>query len=143
MSELIKILKGFRDFILRGNVIDLSVAVVVGAAFNSIVKAFVADLVTPLIAAIGGKRDFSNIYFTVNNSRFMVGDFLNEVISFVIVAAVVYFFLVLPMNRIVESIKEGKQKPEPSERQCPECLSMIPKKATRCKFCTAVVHPQK
>lgn len=141
MNEFIKIMKGFRDFILRGNVIDLSVAVVVGAAFNSIVKAFVADLVTPLIAAIGGKRDFSNIYFTVNNSRFMVGDLINEVISFVIVATVIYFFLVLPMNRIVEGLKDGKKSKDTDNRECPECLSIIPKKASRCRFCTAKVKP--
>lgn len=143
MQELLKILKGFRDFILRGNVIDLAVAVVVGSAFNGIVQAFVKDLITPLIAAIGGKRDFSNIYFTVNNSRFMVGDFINALISFLMIATVIYFFMVLPMNRITKAIKEGKEVPEPADRECPECLSMIPKQAKRCKFCTAVVVPKK
>ena len=128
--------KGFRDFILRGNVIDLAVAVVIGAAFNSIVTALVKDLITPLIAAIGGKPDFSGIYFTVNNSRFMVGDFLNAVISFLIIASVIYFFVVMPMNRIMARIKSG-EKVDPSEKTCPECLSLIPAKAHRCKFCTA------
>lgn len=143
MNEIIKILKGFRDFILRGNVIDLAVAVIIGSAFNGIVTAFVKDLITPLIAAIGGKRDFSNIYFTINNSRFMVGDFLNTLISFLIIATVIYFLLVLPMNQIVKSIQAGKEAPEPDEKHCPECLSMIPKKARRCKYCTAVQKEQK
>lgn len=137
MNELLKILKGFRDFILRGNVIDLAVAVIIGSAFNGIVTAFVKDLITPLIAAIGGKRDFSNIYFTINNSRFMVGDFINTLVSFLIVATVIYFFLVLPMNQIVKSIQSGKEKPEPNEKKCPECLSLIPLQAKRCKYCTS------
>ncbi len=128
--------KGFRDFILRGNVIDLAVAVVIGGAFNTIVTALVKDVITPLIAAIGGKPDFSGIYFTVNNSRFMVGDFLNAVLSFMIVASVIYFFVVMPMNRIMARIKSG-EKVDPSEKTCPECLSLIPVKAHRCKFCTA------
>lgn len=129
-------LKGFRDFILRGNVIDLAVAVVVGAAFNSVVTALVKDLVTPLIAAVGGKRDFSNLYFTVNNSRFMYGDFINTVISFLINAAIIYFFIVLPMNNIMARIKSG-EKIDPKDKTCPECLSQIPLKARRCKYCTS------
>ena len=129
-------LKGFRDFILRGNVIDLAVAVVVGAAFNSVVTALVKDLVTPLIAAIGGKRDFSNLYFSVNNSRFMYGDFINTVISFLINAAIIYFVIVLPMNKIMARIKSG-EKVDPKDKTCPECLSQIPLKAKRCKYCTS------
>lgn len=130
-------LKGFRDFILRGNVIDLAVAVVVGAAFNSVVTALVKDLVTPFIAAIGGRPDFSKLYFSINNSRFMYGDFLNTVISFLINAAIIYFFIVVPMNSIVERMKSG-ERVDPKSKACPECLSEIPVKARRCKFCTSV-----
>ncbi len=129
-------LKGFRDFVLRGNVIDLAVAVIVGSAFNSVVQALVKDLMTPLLAAIGGKPDFSDLYFTVNKSRFMYGDFLNAVITFLINTAVVYFVIVLPMNRIMERIKRG-ERVDPADKTCPECLSKIPLLAKRCKFCTA------
>jgi large conductance mechanosensitive channel len=131
-------LKGFRDFILRGNVLDLAVAVVIGSAFTAIVNAFVKDLITPLISAIGGQPDLSNIYFTVNNSKFMIGDFLNAVISFLIISAVIYFGVVLPMNKVMARIKRG-EKVDPAEKTCPQCLSMIPVKATKCKFCTSVV----
>ena len=130
-------LKGFRDFILRGNVIDLAVAVVVGAAFNTVVAALVKDIVTPFIAAIGGKPDFSNLYFSINSSRFMYGDFLNAVISFLINASIIYFFIVLPMNSIMERIKSG-EKIDPKSKTCTECLSEIPLKAKRCKYCTSV-----
>ncbi len=135
-------LKGFRDFILRGNVIDLAVAVVIGAAFSGIVNALVKDLITPLIGAIGGEPDFSNIYFTVNNSKFLVGDFLNALISFLMISAVIYFFVVLPMNKVMERMKKG-EKIEANERACPECLSPIPLKAKRCKFCTAQIPSAK
>lgn len=131
-------LKGFRDFILRGNVIDLAVAVVIGGAFGSIVTALVKDLITPLIGAIGGTPDFSGLVFTINNSQFRIGEFFNAVISFLIIAAVIYFLVVLPMNSIVRRIKSG-DKIDPTEKTCPECLSLIPAKATRCKFCTAVL----
>lgn len=130
--------KGFRDFIMRGNVIDLAVAVVIGGAFSSIVNALVKDLITPFIGALGGKPDFSRIYFTVNNSKFMVGDFLNAVISFLIIAAVIYFFVVMPMNKLMERIKRG-EKVDPTEHACPECLSLIPIQAKRCKYCTAIL----
>lgn len=131
-------LKGFRDFILRGNVVDLAVAVVIGAAFGNIVTALVKDLITPLIAAIGGTPDFSNISFTINNSKFMIGDFLNSLISFLMISGVVYFFVVLPMNKIIS--KAARSTPsDPAEKACPECLSLIPLKARRCKFCTAVL----
>lgn len=130
-------LKDFKKFILRGNVVDLAVAVVVGAAFTGVVNAFVKDMVTPFIAAIGGQPDFSSLYFTINNSRFMYGNFLNVLISFLLVASVVFFFVIQPINKFVE-ISNRKKKPEdPSEKKCPECLSEIPKAATRCKFCTA------
>lgn len=131
-------LKGFRDFLLRGNVVDLAVAVVVGGAFTAIVTALVKDIITPLIGAIGGSPDFSNIFFTVNNSKFMVGDFLNAVISLLIVSSVIYFLVVLPMNTIMKKIKRG-EKVDISEKACPECLSQIPVKATRCKYCTTVL----
>lgn len=132
-------LKGFRDFILRGNVLDLAVAVVIGAAFNSIVSALVKDLITPLIAAIGGQPDFSGIYFTLNKSKFMIGDFINAIISFLIIAGVVYFLIVLPMNKLMMRVKRG-EKIDPSEKTCDECLSLIPAKAKRCKYCAS---PQK
>lgn len=131
-------LKGFRDFILRGNVIDLAVAVVIGAAFNSIVSSLVKDLITPLIAAIGGQPNFSNIFFTIHKSKFMIGDFINALISFLIIAAVIYFLVVMPMNKIMERIKRG-EKVDPTEKACPECLSLIPIKANRCKYCTIVL----
>jgi len=131
-------LKGFRDFLLRGNVVDLAVAVVIGSAFGAIVNALVKDLITPLIGAIGGQPDFSNIVFTINKSDFLIGDFLNALISFLIIASVIYFLVVLPMNGIVKKLKSG-EKFDPMEKTCPECLSLIPLKAKRCKFCTAEV----
>jgi large conductance mechanosensitive channel len=130
--------KGFRDFISRGNMIELAIAVVIGTAFTAIVTALVADLITPLIAAIGGKPDFSGLYFTVNHSRFLYGLFLNALISFLIIAAVVYFLIVAPMARITARFA---RKVEATTRDCPECLSSIPIAATRCMYCTAVVAP--
>jgi large conductance mechanosensitive channel len=132
------VVKGFRDFILRGNVIDLAVAVIIGSAFNTVVVALVKDIITPFIGIFGGKATFSEIYFTVNKSRFMVGDLINSVVSFIIEAAVVYFFIVLPMNQIMSRMKKG-EKVDPEEKTCPECLSMIPINAKRCKYCTAVI----
>lgn len=132
-------LKGFRDFLLRGNVIDLAVAVIIGGAFGAIVNALVKDLITPFIAALGGKPNFSGIYFTINNSRFMIGDFFNALVSFLIIATVIYFFIVVPMNKVMTSIKRG-EKVDPTEKTCPECLSLIPIKAKRCKYCTAVIE---
>lgn len=135
--------EGFKKFILRGNVVDLAVGVIVGAAFNSVVQSLVKDLITPFIAAIGGKHDFSNLYFTLNNSKFMYGDFINVLISFLIIAAVVYFFIVTPMNKLVELTK-GTQKPEdPATKKCPECLSIIPAKAKRCMYCTSILSSKK
>lgn len=131
-------MKGFRDFLFRGNVVDLAVAVVIGGAFSAVVNALVKDIVTPIIGAIGGKPDFSGIFFTINGSKFMIGDFMNAVVSFVIVAAVIYFFIVIPMNQIMSKLKREEKK-DPSDKTCPECLSSIPLKAKRCKFCTASV----
>jgi len=132
--------QGFRKFLFRGNVVDLAVAVVIGAAFGGVVTAFVKDLLTPLIAAIFGKPDFSSFSFTVNNSQFLYGDFLNAVISFLLVAAAVYFFVVAPMNAWTERRNRGAAPPDPTTRKCPECLSEIPIAARRCAFCTSNVH---
>ena len=131
-------LKEFRDFILRGNVVELAVAVVIGAAFGALVTALVASFITPLIAAIGGKPDFSALAFTINGSKFTYGLFLNALISFLIIAAVVFFLVVRPLNLLM-----ARMKPEPAVdkvvRPCPECLSDIPEEARRCAFCTAEV----
>ncbi len=132
-------MRGFRDFILRGNVVDLAIAVVIGAAFGGIVAAFVKDLITPLIAAIGGQPDFSNIYFTINNSKFMIGDFINSVISFLIIAAVVYFFVILPVNKLMARYKPEIAVTPESTRECPYCTSKISRVASRCAFCTSEV----
>lgn len=130
-------LKDFKKFILRGNVVDLAVAVVIGAAFTSIVTALVKDLITPLIAALVGEHDFSKLYFTVNGSQFMYGDFINAVISFLLVASVVFFFVVQPVNKLVAYGNRNKQSDDPTTKKCPECLSEIPVKATRCAHCTS------
>jgi large conductance mechanosensitive channel len=128
--------KGFRQFLLRGNVIDLAVAVVIGAAFGAAISAFVKDLLTPLIAAIAGKPDFSAFKFTVHGSTFLYGDFLNALISFVLVAAAVYYFVVTPVNALIS--RSRKQPPaDPTTKKCPECLSEIPIAARRCSFCTS------
>jgi large conductance mechanosensitive channel len=134
------VLKEFRDFVLRGNVVDLAVAVVIGAAFGAIVTAFVADFITPLIAAIGGQPDFSGLTFTINGSVFRYGHFLNALISFLIIAAVVFFFVVRPLNTLMARLKPERSVDEPT-RACPECLSDIPQGARRCAFCTAEVPP--
>ena len=134
-------IKGFRDFILRGNVVDLAIAVVIGAAFGALITAFVKDLITPIIAAIGGKPDFASLSFTINNSRFLYGDFINAVVSFLIIAAAIYFVVVVPMNAMAARRERGKGPVAPTTRQCPECLSDIPIAAQRCAFCTAPVTP--
>jgi large conductance mechanosensitive channel len=128
--------QGFKQFLMRGNVIDLAVAVVIGAAFGAVVTALVKDLITPLIAAIGGKPDFSALVFTINGSKFMIGDFVNAVISFLLIAAAVYFFIVAPMNHLMARLRRGEVPPDPTTKPCPECLSQIPIAATRCAFCT-------
>jgi large conductance mechanosensitive channel len=128
-------LQGFKQFILKGNVVDLAVGVVIGVAFGSVVTALVKDIITPIIGAIGGTPDFSGISFTLNNSKFMVGDFLNALISFLIIAAVIYFLVVVPMNKLTEASR--REKPiDPTTKKCPECLSVIPLDAKRCAFCT-------
>jgi large conductance mechanosensitive channel len=130
-------MSGFKKFLLRGNVVDLAVAVVMGAAFGAVVTALVKDLLTPLIAAIVGRPDFSTLAFTVNNSRFLYGDFINALIAFVLIAAAVYYFVVLPINALIDRF-QPKVPPAPT-RKCPECLSDIPAEARRCAFCTAQV----
>jgi large conductance mechanosensitive channel len=132
-------LKDFKKFILRGNVVDLAVAVVIGAAFSGIVTAFVKDLATPLIAALGGQRDFSNLYFTLNNSKFMYGDFLNAVISFLLIASVIFFFVIQPLNKLTAYTKRNKNPEDPSVKRCPQCFSEIHKDAKRCAFCTSAI----
>ena len=131
-------MKGFREFITRGNLVELAVAVVIGTAFTAVVAALVADVITPLIAAIFGKPDFSSLTFTINHSTFRYGAFFNALISFLIIAAVVYFLIVKPMAALLARSTRVK---EATERDCPECLSSIPIAARRCKYCTADVAP--
>lgn len=131
-------LQGFKNFIMKGNVVDMAVGVVVGVAFGNVVTAMVKDLITPIIGAFGGTPDFSGITFTINNSKFLIGDFINSLISFLTVAAVIYFVVVMPMSKLMEKMKSGKSE-DPTEKSCPECLSLIPIKAKRCRFCTSVV----
>jgi len=132
-------MKGFKEFVLRGNVMDLAVAVVIGAAFTAVVTALVKDLLTPLIAAIVGSPDFSGISLEVNGSKLLIGDFLNAVIAFMMLATVVYFFVVLPMNTLMARLKRGEVPPDPTTKKCPECLSEVPIAARRCAFCTSVL----
>lgn len=131
-------MNGFKKFLTQGNVIDLAVAVVIGAAFNAIVQSFVADLLTPLISAFGGLPDFSSLKLTVGQSNFMYGNFINAVISFLMVAGVIYFLVVKPYTHFRE---RTTAKVESTTRDCPECLSEIPKPASRCAFCSAQVTP--
>ena len=126
-------MKGFKDFILKGNVVSLAVAVLIGVAFGALVTAFTKDFLTPLIGAIGGKPNFSALLFRMNSSKFYYGDFINAVITFVIDAAVIYFAIVLPMTRLQA---RRAATPDPDTKDCPECLSSIPLAATRCAFCT-------
>lgn len=128
-------LKGFKQFLLRGNVVDLAVAVVIGGAFGAVVTALVKDLLTPLIAAIVGQPDFSAIQFTVNGSQFLIGDFVNAVVTFLLVAAAVYFFVVAPMNALAARRRSGEAPADPTTKKCPECLSEVPIAARRCAFC--------
>ena len=126
----------FRSFVLRGNVIDLAVAVVIGAAFGAVVTSLVENIITPLIAAIGGQPDFSGLSFEINNSVFNYGAFLNALISFLIIALVVFIFIVKPMNSLMARFKPTDEEPAPT-KECPHCLSMVPVGATRCAFCTS------
>jgi large conductance mechanosensitive channel len=132
-----RMLKGFKEFLLRGNVIDLSVAVVMGGAFGAVVAAFVKDLLTPLIAAIAGKPNFENLKMNVGASEFLYGDFLNALLSFLLVAAAIYFFVVAPMTALLARMKKAEAPAPPATKKCPECLSEVPVGARRCAHCTS------
>jgi large conductance mechanosensitive channel len=132
-------LSGFKKFILRGNVVDMAVGVVIGAAFAGVVGALTKDLLTPLIAAIVKAPDFSKLKFSLNNSDFLYGEFVNAVISFVLVAAAVYFFVVTPINALVARMRKDPAPADPTTKKCPECLSEIPLDARRCAFCAQPV----
>ena len=135
-------LSGFKQFILRGNVVDMAVGVVIGAAFAGVVGAFTKDLLTPFIAAIVGKPDFSAISFTINGSVFALGDFINALVSFLLVAAAVYFFVVTPINALVARMRKAPAPADPTTRKCPECKMEIPIDARRCAHCTSQVAAQ-
>ena len=133
-------LDGFKKFILRGNVVDMAVGVVIGAAFAGVVGAFTKDLLTPLISALVGKGEqFANLSFTIGGSVFNVGDFINAIVSFVLIAGAVYFFVVLPVNALTARMNRGEKPPDPTTKKCPECLSEIPIEARRCAHCTQPV----
>jgi large conductance mechanosensitive channel len=131
-------MKDFREFLLRGNLVDMAVGIVIGIAFAAVVTALVADLVTPLIAAIGGNPDFSSLSFTINKSHFLYGAFINALITFIVIAAVIFFAVVKPVNALM-----ARRKTEPQvdavTKECPQCLSQIPAAARRCAFCTQEV----
>jgi large conductance mechanosensitive channel len=131
-------LEGFKKFILRGNVVDLAVGVVIGAAFGSVVSAFTKDLLTPLIAAVVGKPDFSALGFKIGQTAIPIGDFINAVVSFLLVAGAVYFFVVLPLNALMARLNPAKET-APTTKPCPQCLSDIPIGAKRCAHCTQPV----
>ena len=126
----------FRDFILRGNVVDLAVGIIIGVAFGNVVGALVKDIITPIIGIFGGTPDFSAIHFTINNSTFLIGDFINVVITFLVIAAVVFFFVVKPVNGLMARFKPTPEPPAATQ-DCPYCKSSIPADATRCAFCTS------
>jgi large conductance mechanosensitive channel len=132
-------LSGFKQFILRGNVVDLAVGVVIGAAFGGVVTALTKDLLTPFIAALVGKPDFSQISFAVRGTPFPVGDFINALVSFLLIAGAVYFFVVAPLNALMTRLHKAPKPPDPTTKKCPECLSEIPIEARRCSFCTQPV----
>jgi large conductance mechanosensitive channel len=134
-------LNDFKKFILRGNVIDLAVAVLIGAAFSSVISSLVRDMITPLITAIRGKgTDFSHLYFTLHSSKFMYGDFINSVVSFVVISVVIFFLVIQPINKLLTYSNRNRDELQVKEKECPRCLSKIPKKAKRCAFCTSVLN---
>lgn len=131
-------LKGFKQFILRGNVVDLAVGVVIGASFSAVVTSLVNNLITPIVGALIKAPNFSNLMFTINGSNFMYGNFLNALIAFILVAASVYFFVMIPVNTLIS--KTRKEAPlDPTTKKCLECLSEIPIEASRCAFCTSKI----
>jgi large conductance mechanosensitive channel len=125
-------IKGFREFVLRGSIVDLAVAFVIGVAFAAVVKSLVDDIIMPVVAAVVGKPDFSGLTITIHNSLFRYGSFINAVVSFVLIAAAVYFIIVMPMNKLAERRARGA---DPTTKECPECLSEIPHGARKCAFC--------
>ena len=129
-------MSGFKKFLLRGNLVDLAVAVIIGAAFGGLVTALTNDFITPILAAIGGKPDFSTLHFTINESRFYYGDFLNVLIAFVILAAVLYYLVIVPFSALLERYKPAPDEPAPV-KDCTECLSSIPAAARKCAFCAS------
>ncbi len=131
-------LKEFREFVLRGNLVDLAVAVVIGTAFAALVTSLVESLLTPLIAAVFGEPSFSGLSFTINGSEFLYGDFLNALVTFLSIAAAVFFFVVKPVNELMARFGP---KPEAESRECPQCLSDVPRPARRCAFCTSELEP--
>jgi large conductance mechanosensitive channel len=132
-------LTGFRQFIMRGNVLDLAVAVVMGGAFGAVVTALVKDILTPFVGALIGKPDFSAIVLTINGSQLLIGDLMNTVLAFVMIAATVYFFVMVPVNALLARVKRGEVPADPTTKKCGECLSEIPINARRCAFCTSVL----
>lgn len=130
-------LKEFKKFILRGNVVDLAIGVVIGVAFGAVVTSLVTDLITPLLTIFGDQPDFAKLSFTINGSHFMYGNFINALLSFLILAAVVFFFVVQPLNKLTSKLAPKEEAKAPAERECPECLSSIPAAASRCKYCSA------
>ncbi len=135
-------LEGFKKFILRGNVVDLAVGIVVGAAFNSVIQEFVKGVFTPFIGIIGGIPDFSHLAWKVGKSTILFGDFLNALISFLIVATAIYFFVVVPMNKLKDLANKGKHT-DPTTKMCPFCVSEISVKAIRCPECTSKLEEEK
>jgi large conductance mechanosensitive channel len=133
-------MKDFKEFLLRGNLVDMAVGIVIGLAFAAVVTALVTDLITPLIAAIGGKADFSSLSFTINKSHFLYGAFINALITFVVIAAAVFFLVVKPVNALMAR-RRTEVPVDEQTRQCPECVSEIPATARRCAFCTSEVGP--
>ncbi len=133
-------MSGLKKFLLQGNVVDLAIAVVIGGAFGAVVTAFVKDIITPIIGAFGGLPDFSAWFIIINGSKFMIGDFINAVIAFLIIAVIVYFFVVVPIQRLQERFNPPPA-PIDTQRNCPYCLSKIPKSASKCAYCTSEVQP--
>lgn len=133
-------IKGFKEFILRGNVVDMAVGIIIGASFGTVITGLVKDLLTPFIAAIVKAPDFSNLSFTLNGSRFLYGDFINDLVAFIIVAGTVYFFVVVPINMLLEKMKKNPPPVDSATKKCPECLNDIPIGAKRCGFCTSVIR---